>query len=178
MAAAPPGPIVDAAPGLWARAGSAHWLTITGMSMAPFLRPGDEVLVQYVLPEPAESGRLGPPLELPLRPGDIAVMRQPTALFVHRVLRASPLITQGDNNASPDPGVPLEAVLGRVTAVRRAGHLVQLARPRWRFVGLLTAIGLQALSWLNASPPFAQPLRALAGVVRRGLFVVRWLASR
>jgi len=49
-----PAKVVEAAPRLWSQAGQAYWVPVTGGSMLPFLRPGDEVQVS---PLPARLGR-------------------------------------------------------------------------------------------------------------------------
>src|SRR4051812_46708841 len=91
----PPAHVLNAVTRLWSQAGQSHWVAVQAQSMLPFLRPGNEVQVVAA--------------PLPLRRGDLVVVRTASGLLVHRLLRAEPwsqprrLWTQGDNNRQPDP---------------------------------------------------------------------------
>jgi len=138
----PPAHILKAATRLWSQAGQAHWVAVQGQSMHPFLHAGDEVMVT---PGPAE-----------LRRGDVVVLKIPTGLMVHRLLRAEPwlqpqrLLTQGDNNRRPDPPSGADDLLGPVRAVRRPRGTLALDTPRWRVSGWLIASALAAVNGLDA----------------------------
>ncbi len=158
----PPAHILAAAPGLWSQAGQAHWVTVQGQSMQPFLRDGDEV---WVAPNPAG-----------LRRGEVVVLRPAGGLLVHRLLRAEPwphpqrLWTQGDSNRLPDPPISSDSLLGRVVATRRRGRTTIIDTTRWRATGWLIAWGLIAVNKLDAGPGWlGGPSRLAGGAGRRAL---------
>ncbi len=112
--ASPPPNVVAAAAALWQAAGGQHWIAVEGRSMWPLLRPGDAVLVAHGGPPP--------------RPGEVIVVRQDEGLLVHRLLAITEATgqpqywTQGDARPQPDAPHAPEALLGRVTARKRAGR--------------------------------------------------------
>ena len=65
-------------------------------------------------------------LQRPPCRGDVLVFRSAQALVVHRVIATRPLRLRGDNCLASDPPLSEDAILGRVTAVERAGK--RLAR--------------------------------------------------
>ena len=103
-------------------------LTVTSGSMAPLLRPGDSVLVE--------------PITTELKLGEIVVLRHNNEWITHRVLRieAQRCQTYGDNARSVDEPITLDAVVGRVVAIERAGRTLDLRQGRWPVVN-------RALSW-------------------------------
>ena len=119
-------------------------LRVTGTSMLPLLRPGDEVEVR------AAEGES-------LTGGDIVVLlgRNPSGsaarLVVHRYLMTTPdgLLVRGDGTRSVDPFWPAEAVIGVVRARRREGRRTDLSRGVPRFGARLRARGWDIRVWLR-----------------------------
>lgn len=101
-------------------AGSAT-LRVTGLSMLPAVWPGDVLAVSKCSPEPIE-------------PGQIVLYRRNGKLTAHRVVQVAHdhLLTRGDCVPSLDAPVPLSAMVGRVTAVRRNGRAVKLQPSPWQ----------------------------------------------
>lgn len=107
-------------------AGGESRLTITTGSMAPFLLPGDRVLLAAAPPQL-------------LRVGDLVALGAQPHPIVHRVVvsrgrgAARRLVTKGDGAAACDPRLtpPLSppAVLGRVVAVERQAQVLALTTP-------------------------------------------------
>ncbi len=132
-----PSRILEAALALWRQAEGEHFLPISGRSMLPLIREGDQILVSHGL---AQAGR-----------GDILVFRQGNQLVAHRMLSrntadgASQFLTKGDNVLRPDPLVPAAEILGRVLLIRRGGRELSLDTPFWRRLGWLIAIIM--LAW-------------------------------
>jgi len=83
-------------------------LRVTGTSMLPALRPGDELQFHS---RRTESTSLG----------DIVLFRRANAFVIHRVVALSntELVTQGDALAVPDPPVNKADVLGTLVSVTR-----------------------------------------------------------
>lgn len=134
-------PLVEAALDVWRQAGERHFIRITGHSMLPLLRDGDQVLVAH--------GYAG------VRRGDVVVLRHNSALVAHRVLRifsdeaGTQLLTKGDNASQFDPVVSAEAILGRVLAVKRDDRQMSLDSAAWQAWGWLMAVS--ALAWTRLS---------------------------
>lgn len=105
-------------------AGQNPAITLTSGSMAPLLRPGDQI----VLRETAVAN---------LQPGDIVTLHDPIGLLTHRFWRADNqhIWTRGDRPLSFDPPADHEQLIGQVIARRR--HQRQL--------DLTTGAG----NWLN-----------------------------
>ncbi|MGD2147791.1 MAG: S24/S26 family peptidase [Anaerolineae bacterium] len=100
--------------------GSALRFQASGDSMRPFIRSGDILVV-----EPAEARGV--------RAGDVVLVRQGERLLVHRVVAApldsaDALTVKGDAHLMPDPPLRRDQVLGKVTAVQRAGTDVAVCR--------------------------------------------------
>lgn len=89
-------------------------LRVTGSSMLPAIRPGDDLLILRCRIEEAN-------------PGDIVLFMRHRRLFAHRViLRSSTcLITQGDGIAEPDLPVAANELLGKVMRVMRRGKTIR-----------------------------------------------------
>ena len=89
------------------------WIEVTGWSMSPLIRPGDELYVEFGDRRP--------------RRGEIAVFREGELMIAHRVVGGGRsgsrklLITRGDGMATFDPPFPAEEVLGVVRAVSPTG---------------------------------------------------------
>lgn len=104
--------------------------------------------------------------EASYRPGDIVVFILGTRLIAHRVIacggfwkKRQVVITRGDALLLPDPPVPLEAVLGTVTAVQEATQWCEpggapACTPGWRLAATLTLIGTRLA--LTCGVPLAQ----------------------
>ncbi len=91
---------------------------VSGTSMTPLLRPGDEI-------------EIVPRLASQLSPGDIGVFASEAgALVIHRFLRhaSDGLLCRGDSAPATDPGWPEESLLGVAIARSRAGHRLPLDR--------------------------------------------------
>lgn len=141
----PPRRVVDAALAAWGRSGRQSVVAITGHSMRPLLRPGDEALIRH---GPAGVGR-----------GDIVAFRLGEAFAAHRVIAVRRreggtfLLTGGDNNTGFDPEIPLDQLIGRVIAIRRGRQIMRLDTFAWRVAGTVLAWlwlgGRQAQRWVR-----------------------------
>ncbi|NMC53243.1 MAG: signal peptidase I [Chloroflexi bacterium] len=109
---------------------------VIGYSMQPTYQPGDILILQ--------------PLREEITPAMIISYQMTNRLITHRVLavEGDHLITQGDNNDSPDPWrVPASAVIGTpVLRVPLLGHVLNFAQ---RPIGWITFVILPVL-WLVA----------------------------
>ncbi len=94
-------------------------LTVTSASMSPMLRPGDILVVE--------------PIEDAPSPGEIVVVQPDHDWITHRLMRveAQRYYLHGDNTRSLDEPVALADVVGRVAAIERAGHTLDLQRGAW-----------------------------------------------
>ncbi len=124
-----------------------------GGSMRPFIQDGDRVTIQ--------AANLGA-----LKRGDIIFARLDSGrLVVHRVRQVTlvSVLIQGDAILAPDGRLVRDQVLGRVTAVERAGKQVNFDH------------GVQAwlsAAWLAAAPA-CKPLFGLMRFFYRILRVIR-----
>lgn len=97
---------------------------VKGESMAPTLRPGDEVLVEAVSLEA-------------LRPGDLVLVQEEGRSLLHRFLGVRRqggqrmVLTGGDRLWRADPPCPEEALKGRAVAILRGGRPLPLPAGRW-----------------------------------------------
>jgi signal peptidase I len=97
------------------------WLTVSGRSMAPLIRPKDWVLVST-----AAEGQIGS--------GDVVAFRRDNRLVVHRVLKKSLtakgvyFIEKGDN-LEKCRLVNADKIIGKVTVVKRNGKIFDLTTP-------------------------------------------------
>jgi hypothetical protein len=97
--------------------GGETWVTSSGWSMAPALRPGDRL---RVLP----FGGAAP------TPGEIVLARIGPRLVAHRLVGrgGGSVRTRGDACMHEDPTVGEQALLGRVVEVRRGPRRLPLPR--------------------------------------------------
>jgi hypothetical protein len=89
-----------------------------GGSMAPAIRPGDLLHVQW---RPAAA----------IRPGDVVLFERDGRLFAHRVVRCrgnGTIQTRGDSHLHSDPPLATRQVLGVVYALTRDGHRLDCPR--------------------------------------------------
>jgi len=91
------------------RRDGAHWVTVEGSSMAPSVKPGDQVLV-----EPIRPGQT-------LQEGDLLLAQRAGFLVVHRLVRkiGDAMVTRGDGAWFDDSPIPERDILARVIDVRR-----------------------------------------------------------
>jgi hypothetical protein len=89
-------------------------LRVTGSSMLPTVRAGDELLIHH-----CSVGRTNV--------GDIVLFMRRRRLFAHRVVSRSGacIVTQGDGVAEPDPPVTAGEFLGKVIRLTRHGKIVR-----------------------------------------------------
>lgn len=108
-------PVMDAALLDWKQRRIRQHLPVEGWSMWPFLRPGDEIEVEF------GSERI--------RPGALIVFRESNITIVHRLRfigAKGMLITRGDNRLVCDAPVSFDEVLGVVVARQRFGRSLVL----------------------------------------------------
>jgi hypothetical protein len=103
--------------------------------MWPALRAGDEAGID--------------PLEGEPKVGEVVVAKIGSAFVAHRVMSVAGdgVVMRGDNCEADDPKIPLQAIVGVVTEVRRGGRVVSQA---WD--GGPTKLGrarLAVLKWLH-----------------------------
>ncbi|MCB0218335.1 MAG: hypothetical protein KDH09_01455 [Chrysiogenetes bacterium] len=133
------------------------WVSVRSDSMAPTLRAGDEVRIE--------------PLRRPPLPGEVLVFQGFRGMTVHRYLYATLrrrglwIRTKGDAAPGADALVPLKAVVGRATRVRRAGSEKTINRRGGAIGVALTAGELFVRSSLRKAltPATRTETRALAG---------------
>lgn len=132
-------PVLGAVLDVWTQAGEKHYIPITGRSMFPLIRNGDQVLVAH--------GCAG------IRRGDVIIFRYDGKLVAHRVLRISKneaghmFLTKGDNVLQFDPPLRANEIVGRVLAIKRGEQQIALDTTIWRITGLFIAIG--TLTWMR-----------------------------
>ncbi|HXG16903.1 MAG TPA: S24/S26 family peptidase [Calidithermus sp.] len=141
-------------PDVLARLGEA-WVREASTSMAPFLRPGDRLLLR--------------PAAGPLRRGAVVAYPQRGRVLVHRVVGTDGrgILVKGDG-AEAAERVRAADVLGRVVAVRRpSGRTIRLDRFPWPALGRLLAF--VSLGTAGAGPVGRRALRLAFRIV--GAFV-------
>ena len=117
---------------VWGQTKEQHSIPITGRSMFPLIREGDQVLVAH--------GCTG------MRRGDVIVFRLRGRLIAHRVLSifesdAGPIfVTKGDNTPEFDPPLSSREIVGRVLTIKRGNRQMFLDTAIWRIMGWVIAI--------------------------------------
>ena len=98
-------------------------IPVSGVSMCPFLHPGDQVF-----------------LELPdgkLKKGDVVLFTRPSGQYVlHRIRKVNPdgsFVMMGDNQTWTEPVASKERIHAKVTAVQRKGKLSRPGDTDWWF---------------------------------------------
>ena len=142
-------------------------LHIASGSMAPALKPGDEIAVEPVSTEALE-------------PGDLLLFRQNGRLICHRLVEISPglLRTRGDATGGLGEHIASDQVLGKVVNLRRRTPWVglkidvkrALAPPLIR--GLACLQKLKPYRWLMQ--PLAAPLLSYHLGVSQGAYRHKW----
>jgi hypothetical protein len=102
-------------------------VTVSGNSMAPFLRHGRDA-VWFRKPD------------RPLKAGDIVFFRRPSGQFVlHRICRICPdgYMIVGDNQTVPEGPVPPAQIFALVVQVRRKGRILTPKHLLWRFFAVV-----------------------------------------
>ncbi len=123
--------------------GSKVWITVTGMSMYPFLR------------EEKDCVQLAGTDFKAVEKGDIVLVRRVTGEYVlHRVMRkrANAFFMIGDAQSWVEGPVFPEQLLAKVEYVRRNGRDISCGRP---------VLKLLALAWLNIIPVRRYILRVI-----------------
>jgi signal peptidase I len=120
-------------------------LPVVSDSMRPLLRAGDWIFVEAVTP---------PALGL----GDIIVVQRGAELITHRVVAQDEQgwRTHGDNTRVLDSVVPAEEIVGRVSAIERGTHRIDLQARRWqtvnRWIGRIDRAKLRVFEMGRATP--------------------------
>ncbi len=119
-----------------------------GVSMSPFLKKGDLLMVQPIALDEPEVGEI------------VAFRRDEShsVLTTHRVVQIGKeggrryIITKGDRNIYRDFPLSPQDVLGKVVGIERKGQLISLETPSYRLRGYLIArlsLGLWILGVLK-----------------------------
>lgn len=137
-------------------------LRVRGMSMLPWVRPGDIAIIRKT---ECESMRFG----------DVALLAQGEGLLVHRIVgkcgdgEVQELLAKGDAHLNGDGAFRKDQVLGRVVRILRNGKRINLDEPRQRALGALRArISLSSRLWYPAVRIVAvttRPMRRLWAMV-------------
>ena len=141
------------------KAGAAVRFEAHGASMAPLVRDGDVLTVH-----PADPGSI--------RLGDLVLVTDEHGRpLVHRVIRKADgpdglrFTVQGDQVALPDGVIHAARVYGRVTAIGRAGAIIEVNRPTLRVLGWAAA--LRSRWGLNCRRGRSRTYRLAAQALRR-----------
>jgi Peptidase S24-like len=142
--------------------GASEWVAVSGVSMLPLIRSGDEVLVRF-----------GP--ERPKR-GEIVLFWENGRMVVHRLVRTRSrregdvLVTRGDGTLSFDRPFPAGESFGIVRACRRTetDALVPIAAGGRRGA-FVAAVSAGTGSALDAAQRLPRTLRRPAGKIGRRL---------
>jgi len=132
--------VLEIALDLCRRTKGQRYIPITGHSMYPLIREGDQVLVLL--------GWTG------IQRGDVIVFRREGVLIAHRVMSIDKtdaghvLITKGDNVPYFDPPLNDNQIVGRVLAVKRGSRQAPLNTAVWRALGWLIVVGTLSFSQL------------------------------
>jgi signal peptidase I len=145
-------------------------LTIMTTSMAPFLQPGDDVVLAAVTTQS-------------LRVGDIVALAALPHPIVHRLVAVPGrrgtllLVTKGDSSTRYDRQLPPQAVLGQAVAVQRTGNSLALTNAKARLAArLLAAISCLHAGTAHLHPPLLR--HATCRLLRQIMHVIASLTWR
>ena len=159
--------ILDATLNFWSQTNKHHFIPITGNSMWPLIRDGDQIFVRH-----GNSH---------LRRGDIVLFRQNTRLLAHRIIRLDTdrVITKGDNNRHVDPPLNANEILGRVMSIKRGTWQINLDQANWRLVGshINAPISIKLLRSFNILARLIKKIRLFFMVALSALNVPKMLFS-
>jgi len=117
---------------LWRETNKEISLTVKGTSMEPLLREGDVVAVCLV--------RLDQ-----LKRGDMIAFKQNGCVIIHRLVKRRKngntwLYCQKGDNLNGWGWIPEEAIIGKVTSMKRTGRVAGMKGSRWQWLNF--AMGL------------------------------------
>ena len=117
---------------VWDETQQQNQFPISGESMRPWFRPGDQAMIQHGATN--------------LRRGDVVVFHRQNHLTIHRIVYITPqaegtmLVTKGDNLTYFDAPIRSDQLLGRVIAIQRDGREINIDTTKWRLIGRLTVV--------------------------------------
>jgi len=117
---------------LWKDAGRDIPFTISGISMEPFLKSGDRVVVRTVYSEQ-------------LKRGDIIAFRSAGRVIIHRLMGGRKtdkglVYCQKGDNLGGWTWIPEEAIIGKVVSIRGPKYIADMGDTMWRYLN--TALGI------------------------------------
>lgn len=137
--------VAEEALNFWQQAKQAHWHTVAGQSMWPFLKNGDSIWIE--------------PLESEPKIGDVVLLRFPNRLIVHRVTDVhadGSLTAWGDFNLRADPVAAPQQIVGIARAIRRGQRRISIGKVR----------GAWGCAVIMLRPLFALPIILIRKVLR------------
>lgn len=139
------------------------FLRVYGISMLPWVRPGDIAILRKVSPED-------------IRCGDIVLFRRDNRFFVHRKVERFTwsgqnfIVTKGDANPHADGVIAMSEILARVERIYRGGRRIEFDSPGKRALGALIArISCRTRFWaglVDARSIAIRPARRLLRTLR------------
>ena len=117
---------------VWDETQQQNQFPISGESMRPWFRPGDQALIQHGITD--------------LRRGEVVVFHRQNHLTIHRIIYithqagGTVLVTKGDNLTYFDAPIQSDQLLGRVIAIQRDGREINIDTVKWRLVGRVTVV--------------------------------------
>jgi signal peptidase I len=121
--------ITDCVLDLWQEIGKDTELKLSGMSMLPFIKNGDSVVVHHT--------REG------IGVGSIVAFRKEREIIIHRVIKMeevngkTTLLTKGDFNIKPDNAFEEDYLVGKVIGINSRGRQINLDTYFWSIMGRL-----------------------------------------
>ncbi|MCI0454042.1 MAG: signal peptidase I [Candidatus Dadabacteria bacterium] len=121
--------ITDCVLDLWQEIGKETQLKLSGMSMLPFIKNGDSVVVRHT--------REG------IGVGSIVAFRKEQEIIIHRVIRMenkngkTAILTKGDFNVKADNAFDEDYLVGRVIGINKGGRQINLDTYFWSYMGRL-----------------------------------------
>jgi signal peptidase I len=132
-------------------------LKVISGSMAPTLRPGDNVVVESIH-------------TVDLRIGDILVIQRQSDMLTHRLVAFHPAgcYTKGDHTAILDPLVSTESILGRVAIIERDQKSYDLTQNTINTI--LGKLGWWEANLYKISPAARLPIRLFTRIILWALY--------